>query len=444
MQCEAETLNYPQVCRFCLDPNSQEELITPCGCSGPNQYAHRSCLNAYRIFSNNPVAYGKCMLCGVDYTFKHVREHSIGFLLFKFSMKLIFQIMMLVIGLFLLIFVSGLIPYAIDSYSTHLFLAKYDEVAHFADDPYFVPRDLVFGLCVDCFILGIWSIIGMLGRCMCRDKDDDELELSHQDTERMGACCGLSICCMPVVYKYGLLSKLGCCYACKCCPNTVPNCLDILNCWRCSLMTWMCCRSCGTCCYVSPYQKTQSSACNCDCSGDCCADSCALCCIGCGDCGHSSNAAIPSNCNCSGCDCGNCGGGSGSGDGLGVLAIIVIVIVAIIICIGAIAGTLALIFFIICIVKINFGYVRRQADCEMYIIDNWDETNHPMPTQQPPMPQVAIPVVLTQPVIPVVQVVPQNPLVFQPPSVPNEVPYTNGPSHGQEEMPLMGTGSQII
>ncbi|EKE39745.1 hypothetical protein ENUP19_0046G0051 [Entamoeba nuttalli] len=391
MNNEVDNQEYPKICRICLDPNSDEELISPCGCDGPNKWVHRSCINAYRIFCNDPVAFGKCLQCGVDYTFKHVVEHSVSCLITKFIFKLIFQILFLFIAICLFVFVSGLIPYTIDNYSTHYFLSENDSTCHFFSDPYFFVRDMVLGLGLDCFVLGLWSICGMISRCLCGEhKDTDDDELSHTDAQRLGACCSLSLCCMPFIYKRSILSRYGCCYGCFMFPNTCPNCHDCLGC---GLATCMCCDWCADCCYVSPYHRSIHND-NCCalsiylCAEGCrgCADTCNACdaCLKC-DCGNSYNSCG----NCNNCDCSGCGGdckGGSSGSGIGLIGIIILVIIGIIVCIGAIVGVIALVVLLCYLIRLNYSYIKRQAESEVYIIDNWDESIHPMPTRNPPAP----------------------------------------------------------
>ncbi|KAL7713869.1 RING-CH-type domain-containing protein [Entamoeba marina] len=99
-------------CRLCFSSENPEDMIAPCACDGQNKYVHRDCLNAYRIYSNDPANFGKCPLCGVDYSFKHVRAHSLSYLLFKFTSKLVFQITFTLSWMLLLSFIIG------DSYLT--------------------------------------------------------------------------------------------------------------------------------------------------------------------------------------------------------------------------------------------------------------------------------------------------------------------------------------
>lgn len=351
-----------KICRLCRCEDSEEELIAPCGCDGENKWVHRSCINAYRIFYNDPVAFGKCLICGVDYTFKHVREHSLWWLMTKMIFKLIFQIMTLFVSLIALFYVCGIIPYAIDV-SVYPFLTK-DSESYWFTSPDFYWITLVYGAAFCLFCLGLWSIAGLFKRCFCKAEFDEEL--SYHDTQRIGACCSLTLCCMPFIYKQSFLYRWGCCQCCDCCPNTCINCYDC-DCLTCLL----CCDCCTDCCYVTPYHhhmwfwhphyhfyRTPVYAG----SSNCCA--------------------------CGGCDCGGCGGcdiGGGNGGDAGKLILLIIaIIVIIIICVGAIVGTISFFVFVGYLIKINFDYIKKQAESETYVIDNWDESIHPMPVQNPP------------------------------------------------------------
>ena len=369
METEIEMKDEIKVCRLCMNASNEEELIAPCGCDGHNKWVHRSCLNSYRIFYNDPVAFGKCLVCGVDYTYKHVVEHSIGWLITKMIFKLIFQVTMLFIELIGLFYLVGIIPYALDAGSFHIFIHENDP-KWFQSCAIFYQM-LLYGLFTCCFMLGLWSIAGMLKRCMCKSEYKEELE--YHDTQRIGTCCSLTLCCMPFIYKQSFLYKLGCCQCCECCPNTCYNCYDCGDCLACCI----CCDCCTDCCFVSPYHphyfiwmphplfyRPPHP------SGDCC-----CCCgpVGLSGIGNSS-----------------CGGCKADGDAGKVLLVILIVIVLVIIFIGVVVGLLSFFVFLGYIIKMNFEYIKKQAESEIWIIDNWDPSVHPMPVRDPPgmQPQV--------------------------------------------------------
>ena len=123
MESEIEMQDNYKVCRLCQNPNSDEELISPCGCDGINQWVHRSCLNSYRIFYNDPVYFLKCPVCKVDYTFKHIQQ-PIKWLITKMVFKLIFQVLMLFAELIALFYLIGIIPYALDANGFHIFIKE--------------------------------------------------------------------------------------------------------------------------------------------------------------------------------------------------------------------------------------------------------------------------------------------------------------------------------
>lgn len=55
----------PNECRYCLDGG--DVLISPCACSGTNQYVHRECLDRWR--ATNPNYDTVCRECNTPYTF---------------------------------------------------------------------------------------------------------------------------------------------------------------------------------------------------------------------------------------------------------------------------------------------------------------------------------------------------------------------------------------
>ena len=347
-----------KVCRFCLDPNSSEELITPCACTGEYQYAHRSCLNAYRIYYNDPVAFGKCLLCGVDYTFKHELSRPMWALFIRAILRFLYQIFLTTTFMLLVVIISGgMVYYPCDAgireflrESLEYSRSEIDELTSSAG--YVILLLLAGGLLFDCFLLGLWSVLGMTMRCFnwmcdcCKDIEEDEL--SYKDIDRMSSCCGLTLCCTPFLWRKSFLYNLGCCFGCIMCPNTVPIC---------------CCRSNHHYIYHypryyhyyrGPYHPRPRAA------GDC-----AICCAAC-----IPRRGVPI----------RSSGKGGAGIGLALLIIVVIII-----CIGAVVGTFAAIVFIIYLLHKNYYYISKEVECEKYIIDNWDPEQHPAPTRQPPI-----------------------------------------------------------
>ena len=58
-------ITMPNECRYCLEGGGL--LISPCACSGTNQYVHRECLDRWR--STNPDYDRICRECNTPYTF---------------------------------------------------------------------------------------------------------------------------------------------------------------------------------------------------------------------------------------------------------------------------------------------------------------------------------------------------------------------------------------
>ena len=54
-------------CRFCFEESEQEDLFTPCKCSGTAKFVHRHCLEEWRSQDINSINYLKCQECLFDY-----------------------------------------------------------------------------------------------------------------------------------------------------------------------------------------------------------------------------------------------------------------------------------------------------------------------------------------------------------------------------------------
>ena len=69
MTTELSTVDEEECCRICHSRSEEEELISPCKCSGSLRFVHHSCLN---IWLNMPAKSNKkqCELCKFDYLFK--------------------------------------------------------------------------------------------------------------------------------------------------------------------------------------------------------------------------------------------------------------------------------------------------------------------------------------------------------------------------------------
>ena len=64
-------------CRICFDIETDDDVfISPCMCKGTSKYIHKNCLNTWRNFNRDTVAWSKCMECGAPYTirFKYPME----------------------------------------------------------------------------------------------------------------------------------------------------------------------------------------------------------------------------------------------------------------------------------------------------------------------------------------------------------------------------------
>lgn len=67
---ETETDIGEAECRICLENNSEEELISICGCKGSIKYVHKSCIESWiNSFPPNHINHLKCQLCKDHYNF---------------------------------------------------------------------------------------------------------------------------------------------------------------------------------------------------------------------------------------------------------------------------------------------------------------------------------------------------------------------------------------
>lgn len=65
-------------CRICFETKENEDdLFSPCLCSGSNQFVHRSCLNKWRQSNYSDTASTSCPTC--KYNYRIVKKNSNGF-----------------------------------------------------------------------------------------------------------------------------------------------------------------------------------------------------------------------------------------------------------------------------------------------------------------------------------------------------------------------------
>tara|TARA_A100001015_G_scaffold291511_1_gene365745 strand:+ start:670 stop:1479 length:810 start_codon:yes stop_codon:yes gene_type:complete len=59
-------------CRICFDiETNDDKFISPCRCKGTSKYVHKSCLNSWRNFNRESIAWTTCMECGTKYKIKY-------------------------------------------------------------------------------------------------------------------------------------------------------------------------------------------------------------------------------------------------------------------------------------------------------------------------------------------------------------------------------------
>lgn len=55
------------ICRFCFGDENQEDLISPCGCTGTMEFVHKDCLSNWLINNRGDKRYFQCNECKKDY-----------------------------------------------------------------------------------------------------------------------------------------------------------------------------------------------------------------------------------------------------------------------------------------------------------------------------------------------------------------------------------------
>ncbi|CAF1627569.1 unnamed protein product [Adineta ricciae] len=66
------TANPSRTCRICLDSDHQEDLISPCLCTGGSAYVHRKCLDNWRAMNKFGRAFNTCEVCQFEYVYEPI------------------------------------------------------------------------------------------------------------------------------------------------------------------------------------------------------------------------------------------------------------------------------------------------------------------------------------------------------------------------------------
>lgn len=59
-----------KTCRICLEADRQNDLMAPCRCKGSSKWVHRACLDQWRAYNANDLAFSECMECRFPYQFQ--------------------------------------------------------------------------------------------------------------------------------------------------------------------------------------------------------------------------------------------------------------------------------------------------------------------------------------------------------------------------------------
>ena len=67
-------------CRYCLEDDNLENLVSPCQCNGTSKYIHAKCLDIWRNQNVENEHYKKCIDCQTEYRFKFFNEKETLFI----------------------------------------------------------------------------------------------------------------------------------------------------------------------------------------------------------------------------------------------------------------------------------------------------------------------------------------------------------------------------
>lgn len=61
-------------CRYCLEGDVIENLVSPCKCSGTSKYIHPDCLNRWRNENIDNDFYNNCIECKSEYQYEYIKR----------------------------------------------------------------------------------------------------------------------------------------------------------------------------------------------------------------------------------------------------------------------------------------------------------------------------------------------------------------------------------
>lgn len=152
-------------CRYCLESTNEEDMVSPCRCSGSLQYVHKECLKDWFKHKNNTyVIPGKfnqfetygCEICNTKYRCEYANTVIDG----SISCKIFQYVSIVTISLFCSYVGIGYLMNLSDS-TKNLFT--------FVETDYFINL-LWNGFCMTHLILGLFYIIAFLSNsssCFC-------------------------------------------------------------------------------------------------------------------------------------------------------------------------------------------------------------------------------------------------------------------------------------
>lgn len=64
-------------CRYCLEEDDLENLISPCKCSGTSKYIHSECLNRWKDENIGNDFYNNCIDCKSEYQYDYIKRENL-------------------------------------------------------------------------------------------------------------------------------------------------------------------------------------------------------------------------------------------------------------------------------------------------------------------------------------------------------------------------------
>ncbi|CAF1576756.1 unnamed protein product [Didymodactylos carnosus] len=157
----AANITLPQIavklCRICYETDNENDLISPCLCSGSSAYVHRKCLDNWRSLNTNGKSFSFCNVCQFKYVIEPVIDDPTAdrkrLLLYRFLVTRDITVIMLLVQL-IIVGIAFLLQ-LIDKKEKHIKDLYPDSMKSFG--VYYLSS---FILC-----LALLGLFGLIGSC---------------------------------------------------------------------------------------------------------------------------------------------------------------------------------------------------------------------------------------------------------------------------------------